>query len=144
MSKVLTIDQLRRAEKQLIVTLQKYNYPDEVAALKDGKQVAKSSSLISLRPEMREDIMIVPGRLIRANEPDEVKWPAILPNKHPATEALVRHVHQRTAHAGRGYVVAELRRRYWIPGVTTLVEKVIKGCVACRKRDARTCWQQEY
>ena len=58
-------------------------------------------------------------------------------------ESLVRHVHERTAHSGRGYALAELRRKYWIVGATSLVRKVIRHCVTCRRRDAQPCQQME-
>ena len=67
----------------------------------------------------------------------------ILPSRHPVVESLVCHVHERTAHSGRGYVLSELRRKYWILGATPLVKKVNKHCVACRRRDARPCYQLE-
>ena len=71
------------------------------------------------------------------------KRPAILPACHPAVESLIRHVHERTAHSGRGYVLAELRRKHWIVGATPLVKKIIRHCVACRRRDAQPCQQRE-
>ena len=86
---------------------------------------------------------MVPGRLGRADLPDETKAPTILPRQHPAVESLVRHVHERTAHPGREYVLAELRQRYWIIGGSSLVKQVLARCVHCRKRDARPCTQQE-
>ena len=58
-------------------------------------------------------------------------------------ESLVRHVHERTAHSGKGYALAELRRKYWIVGATSLVRKVIRHCVTCRRRDAQPCQQME-
>ena len=55
---------------------------------------------------------------------------------------IVRFTHERTAHSGREYVVAELRREYWIAGVRGLVRQVLRRCIACRRRDARPCEQQ--
>ena len=86
---------------------------------------------------------MAPGRLGHADLPDETKAPAILPHQHPAVESLVRYVHERTAHSGREYVLAELRQRYWVIGGSSLVKRVLAGCVRCRRRDARPCTQQE-
>ena len=84
-----------------------------------------------------------PGDLRHTSLPSHAKRPAILPACHPAVESLVRHVHERTAHSGRGYVLAELRRKHWIVGATPLVKKIIRHCVACRRRDAQPCQQRE-
>ena len=86
---------------------------------------------------------MVPERLTHTSLPSRAKRPAILPACHPAVESLVRHVHERTAHSGRGYVLAELRRKHWIVGATPLVKKIIRHCVACRRRDAQPCQQRE-
>ena len=101
------------------------------------------NSRIRLRPVLHDGILVVPGRLTHANLPCHAKKPAILPSRHPMVESLVRHVHERTAHSGRGYALAELRRKYWIVGATSLVKKVIRHCVTCRRRDAQPCQQME-
>ena len=85
----------------------------------------------------------MPGRLTLTNLPSRVKNPVILPSRHPMVETLVQHVHERTAHSGRGYTLAELRRRYWIVGAASLVRRVVRHCVACRRRDAQPCQQME-
>ena len=96
-----------------------------------------------LRPVLHEGVLVLPGRLAHANVPSHAKRPAILPTHHPAIETLVRHIHEKTAHSGRGYVLAELRRKYWIIGATSLVKRVIRRCVTCRRRDAQPCQQME-
>ena len=54
-----------------------------------------------------------------------------------------RQVHAREeAHSGREYVVAELRRKYWIIGVRGLVKRVLRRCITCRRQDARPSEQQ--
>ena len=54
----------------------------------------------------------------------------------------MRFTHEKTAHSGREYVVAELRRKYWITGVRGLVKRVLKKCITCKRQDARPCEQQ--
>ena len=92
---------------------------------------------------LHEGVLVLPGRLAHANLPSHAKRPAILPTRHPAMETLVRHIHEKTAHSGRGYVLAELRHKYWIMGATSLVKRIIRRCVTCRRRDAQPCQQME-
>ena len=52
-------------------------------------------------------------------------------------------MHEKTAHSGKEYVLAELRRRYWVVGGSSLVKRVLASCLQCKKRRARPCSQQE-
>ena len=136
-------EHLQRAENLLIRHVQSQCYPEEIKAIAQGRSVSNSSPLIRLRPELHDGILVVPGRLTNANLPSHAKKPAILPSRHPMVESLVRHVHEWTAHSGSGYALAELRRKYWIVRATSLVKKVIRHCVTCRRRDAQPCQQME-
>ena len=136
-------EHLQHAENLLIRHVQNQCYAEEIKAISQGSPVPSSSSLIRLRPKLYEGLLVVPGRLTLTNLPSRVKNPVILPSRHPMVETLVRHVHERTAHSGRGYTLAELRRRYWIMGAASLVRKVVRHCVACRRRDAQPCQQME-
>ena len=107
---------LQGAEEILIRHIQNQSYPEEIEAITRGRSIASSSPLARLRPVLQDGVLVVLGRLTYASLPSHAKRPAILPACHPAMESLVRHVHERTAHSGRGYVLAELRRKYWIVG----------------------------
>ena len=58
-------------------------------------------------------------------------------------EAMVRDVRERSAHSGREYVLAELKREYWVVGAANLVRKTLAKCVFCKKREAWPCEQME-
>jgi len=50
------------------------------------------------------------------------------------TVGKTHHAHQVEAcHSGRAYVLACLRRKYWIPGARTIINKVIRGCITCKR-----------
>ena len=142
-TKILQTEHLQRAEERLVGHIQDQYYRDEISSIKRGQKIPPSSPLARLRPALRRGLLVVPGRLDNANLPAETKTPTILPQQHPAIEILVRHTHERTAHSGKEYVLAELRRRYWIIGASTLVRRVLARCVHCRRRDARPCAQQQ-
>ena len=136
-------EHLQRAENLLIRHVQNQCYSKEIKAISQGSPVPSSSPLVRLRPKLHEGLLVVPGRLTLTNLPSRVEKPVILPSRHPMVETLVRHGHERTAHSGRGYTLAELHRRYWIVGAASLVRKVVRRCVACRRRDAQPCQQME-
>ena len=127
----LEAEHLQRAEEFLVRHIQNQCYPEEMKAATQGRSILSTSPLVRLRPVLYDGVLVVPGRLAHANLPSHAKRPAILPSRYPAVESLVRHVHERTAHSGRGYVLAELRQKYWVLGATPLVKKVIRHCVTC-------------
>ena len=139
----LEAEHLQRAEEFLVRHIQNQCYPKEIKATTQGRSIPSSSPLKRLRPVLHDGVLVLPGLLAHANLPSHAKRPAILPSRHPAVESLVRHVHEWTTHSGRGYVLAELRKTYWVLGATPLVKKVIRQCVTCRRRDAQPCHQLE-
>ena len=136
-------EHVQKAEEALVAHVQARHYGQEIGVLTKGGKLDASSSLTRLGPVMKEGVLVVPGRLSNAHLPEQAKAPVILPSQHQAVEALVRHVHEKTAHSGQEYVLAELRRRYWVVGGSSLVKRVLANCLQCKKRRARPCSQQE-
>ena len=134
--------QLQQAEDSLIAHVQEQYYPDKLSALQEGREVPSSSSLYKFGPSLADGIIVATGRLTNASLPSRTKEPPIIPHEHPIAEKIVRFTHEKTAHSGREYVVAELRRKYWIIGVRGLVKRVLRKCIICKRQDARPCEQQ--
>ena len=134
--------QLQQAEDSLIIHVQEQYYPDELSALREGRGVPPSSPLYKLGPSLVKGITVATGRLANASLPSRAKEPPIISHEHPIAEKIVRFAHEKTAHSGREYVVAELRRKYWITRVRGLVKGVLKKCMTCRGQDARPYEQQ--
>ena len=86
--------------------------------------------------------MVTGGRLKHAAIPDRARHPVILPKSHHVVVLLARDAHSRTAHAGRGFVMAELRQRYWIVGGVSIVRQVLRQCVLCKVREPHPCAQR--
>ena len=141
--RTLQPEDLQKAEGALFAHIQRIYYAEEIVNLSKNRKLQMSSPLLRLRPRIRGKLLVASGRLTHAPLPEETKCPVILPRQHPAIEALVRYVHERTAHSGRAYVLAELRRRFCIVGAAILVRRILHQCVYCRKRDARPCVQLE-
>lgn len=45
-------------------------------------------------------VLRVKTRMLRREDDDSFKTPAILPNKHPIVEAIIKYYHRENAHAG--------------------------------------------
>ena len=136
LNKTLNVGDLRDAESAIIRYLQNSKFAFEISCLQscDGV-IPKSSSIYSLDPYVdNKGILRVRGRLQSASIRDEAKHPAVLPKDCHVTTLIVHHAHKVEAcHSVREYVLACLRRKYWIPGARTIINKVIRGCITCKR-----------
>lgn len=81
-----------------------------------------------------EGIMRVGGRLRRANVPEDVKHPVILPRRSHVTELIIQDCHHAIKHQGSGMTHNETRQKgYWIIGGTSAVGSYVSKCTICRK-----------
>lgn len=130
----LTLDDLVAAEKEIVKFYQSQSFKELAALQKQGK-VGKSCPIYKLSPILEEGVMKVAGR---AAMPDETKQHVILPkNSHLAT-LLLRFIHHSTAHAGRNHMLAQLRQKFWIPGASGAIRRILHQCVTCKKLHGRT------
>lgn len=134
-SRISAID-IHEAENEILKQIQGVNFPKEIASLKAGKEVSKSSSLSKLSPFLRDGILRVGGRLKNSALEYDNKHPVVLPNKGAYIDILVQDAHQRTGHAGRQHVLAEIRRKFWILKGSSAVRRVLRICLNCRRTRA--------
>ena len=133
---------MKQAEISLIKYVQTIAFPEEVNDLLSHNQVSKTSSLVSLNPCLQNGVVVVGGRLVNAPVHQNVKHPAIIPGSHHLTELIVRDIHENHGHAGREYVLAETRKKYWVIGARHCIRKVLRKCITCKRREPVPCQQQ--
>jgi hypothetical protein len=148
----ITVEELEKAEDAIIKCSQAQAYGKETSVINDvmsldesdlkkkQKQkkmgIKKTSSIHKLSPFLSQGILRVGGRLSRANLPELTKHPYILPQRSHITMLIIRDVHKRLGHAGRGHVMAALREKYWIMGANSAVRHYLYKCVICRRIQA--------
>ena len=59
--------------------------------------------------------------------------PILLPPESPLTALLIRDTHQRILHAGKAQTVAAIRTEFWVPRLTKLTSKLLRGCTVCNR-----------
>lgn len=64
--------------------------------------------------------------------PFELRFPIILPRRHPITTKLLEHYHQKLGHANTETVVNELRQRFCIPYLRADLKRIAQMCVRCK------------
>lgn len=140
----LTSSDLQEAEKLLIRQAQKEAYSEEYTALMHGRELLTCSKIKSLNPRLDEDMILrLNGRLVYAEKMSyNMRYPIILPRKHPVTQLIVQYYHSKGEHAcGTNQVMAELSAKYWIPGGREEVRNCEMHCLPCKLKKARITTQ---
>ncbi|XP_062541504.1 uncharacterized protein LOC134209542 [Armigeres subalbatus] len=146
----MTHHELKRAENTLYKSAQASRYGEEIAILSRRKgtnvssevyqdlQLSKSSSLFKLSPFLDDDgLLRSEGRSGAAYYLSyDAKNTIILPKEHCITYLVVEWYHRRYLHANRETVVNELKQKFHIPNVRSLVDKVKRDCFYCRFKTA--------
>jgi len=135
----LEVEEMREAETAILKYIQKQCFGMEVYALSTGDSVSKSSSICALEPFKDSDGLIkVTGRLKLAPIPNSARHPIILPREHHVTELIVRYVHENECmHFGREYVLSVVRQKFWIARGRSVITKVLRNCMKCKRLHAR-------
>ena len=134
---------LNLAEIALAYYVQQQTYRRTVQELKRDGAVSPTSSLVKLRPILVESegkaVIRLAGRMDKTHLKFEYRCPLLLSAEDPYTWKMVRWHHAtKLSHiGGRNALTSAVNMRYYVPGLSRVVRKVINDCVVCRRRDAK-------
>ncbi|XP_062541856.1 uncharacterized protein LOC134209850 [Armigeres subalbatus] len=139
--RVLQKEEFAKAEAAIMRQIQAEAFPDEVALLSSSAEkqiVSKSSPIYTLTPFLDDEGVIrIGSRTEKAsNLAYEAKYPVILPKNHTGTTLLVNSFHRKYLHANGETVLNEIRQRYYIPGLRTVIRRVTRECQLCKVKKA--------
>ncbi|XP_055527499.1 uncharacterized protein LOC129720103 [Wyeomyia smithii] len=134
MTEILQCEELQKAEMTITRQVQAQTYPDEIANLRTGNTVEKSSSIRKLVPFIDEyEVVRIGSRTGAAPTiPYSARFPAILPRKYRVTVLLIDHYHREFLHGNNETVHNEIRQRYFIPRLRTTIRTVAGLCQYCK------------
>ena len=90
---------------------------------------------IKLQPKLKEGVIVVGGRTERWMEATWNKQNfVLLPQNHRFSELIVREEHKKSGHLGCAPTISRIRSKYWIINVKKMVNKLVGGCVLCKKK----------
>lgn len=135
----LSLEDMTQAEKAIITFTQGQCFPEEISTLKKGNlHVKRSSAILKLDPVLEDGMLRVGGRISMSAMPQEILHPVILPKECHIAKLILRDIHERVGHGGRGHMLSRLRQKYWILHANTAARKVISECMFCRRQRAKT------
>lgn len=130
----LSVDELRAAERVLVICSQKQMFPDEYYQLERKIPIKTNSKITGLNIFMdSERVIRVGGRLAESEFSYSKKHPVLLCSKHRFTELLFRDEHKRLLHAGPQLLLCTVRECWWPLGGRTLARQIVRLCVTCAR-----------
>ena len=129
-----TASELNAAERLVLMHMQSREYPDELAASRAGKPVARSSPVLKLDPMIHDGLLVgwvVGGRLCHSQLMFQTRHPIILSVNHLVSKMIVHDTHGET-HFGVEWTLSKVRFKYWIVNARNMIKAVKRACVVCR------------
>ncbi|XP_062538691.1 uncharacterized protein LOC134206966 [Armigeres subalbatus] len=127
----LSLCELKDSLNNLVRIAQQDSYAEEVAEIKQGRQLKSSSKLSLLHPIVIDRTLRVGGRLANAPIPESRKHPMILHHQHPLATLVMQHYHTKLFHAGQQLLIASVREKFWPTNARSLARKICHRCVDC-------------
>ena len=137
----LSVSELNNAEHAILTQVQHECYRDEIAQIENQGVVSTRSHLAKLCPRYDNGLLVVGGRLRHACVPDQTKCPAILPKHHRVSKLICQEYHD-VCHVGTEWVLGQIRRKFWIVKARSVLKKIRRDCVLCKKLYSKPCVQQ--
>ena len=133
--RLFNLEELKRAEKEVIKSVQQRHFKEEIIALHNGNSMKSSSKIVKLDPFLDQDGILKVGRRIgKCNISDEVQLPTLLLKSCKTADLIMQWCHNKVAHAGRGITINQIRSSgFWIVSCNSLVQQMIGKCFRCKQ-----------
>ncbi|XP_075163102.1 uncharacterized protein LOC142235727 [Haematobia irritans] len=135
----LSAEEISEAENLILIQIQKETFWEEYSDISKGKPVSKSSPLLTLLPFLDEKgIIRANGRLQNATcLSEQARNPVILPKGHRYSRLVVEYYHRKNCHQNSAKVICDVREKFWIPSIRSLLRSVEMQCNSCKLRKAK-------
>ena len=142
---VLFPSEVRAVELLLFQNSQARTFGEEIRRVSAANPLPmkKNSALRLVHPYMSgEGLLLVGGRLEKANLPILQKNPVILSSRDAVTKLFFRHYHETMSHCGATLLLAHIGQEIYVPGAKRLAREVCQGCLLCKRLSPKTYQQK--
>ncbi|GFV67287.1 uncharacterized protein TNCV_3670421 [Trichonephila clavipes] len=80
-----------------------------------------------------DGIIRIKSKIIMRKDVESIRYPIVLPSRHPIVTKLIIQKHIELLHAGVQTVMSALRENYWILKSRKTVRRVLSECIICKK-----------
>jgi len=85
----------------------------------------------------KDGVIKVRSKFDRWSLNKEFCFPVLLPKSSALTKLVILDAHEKLAHGGCYSLLAHLRKYYWVEHSYSLVKKILRECVVCKRFNAR-------
>ncbi|KAK0155313.1 hypothetical protein N1851_002322 [Merluccius polli] len=137
-----TLWKLKEERKELSRAISQTEKDPDKQKLKLEQHMKKVKGTIGKKSLTLDDLVTAESEIIQFSQKQQfgedientAEGQTAWPQAHSGVVTLIlRDIHQRTGHCGRSYVLAQLRRKYWIPQANSAIRKIISKCTTCRR-----------
>ena len=141
---LVSLEDIQSAEREIIKSVQKEYFKDEIEALKKKQRLKSSSCIIRLNPFIdSKGVLRVGGRIRKSALEKNIQHPILMPRYCRITQLMIEWCHSQVAHAGRGMTINAVRTSgYWVINCNAAVRSIISKCVRCKNLRGKFQQQQ--
>ena len=135
----LDLEGIKMAEKEIIRSVQRRHFGEELISLEKDKCLKSCSSIVKLDPFIDDEgTLRVGGRIKRSAGASEMQHSVLLPKSCRIAELVVRWCHEQVAHARRGMTMNQIRSSgFCVARCNSLVRCIVLLCVRCKQLRGR-------
>ena len=136
----LTLRELQNVELNLIKYEQRQTFGEllkRIPTSAHSEHCLPKNSLNKLNPILVNGVLRVGGRLENAPIAFNARHPIIMPHVSHLTNLIVKHCHEAVSHGGINMTMNLVAQRFWAVKCTSVVRRVIKDCIRCRRKFAK-------
>ncbi|GFW38356.1 uncharacterized protein TNCV_1332091 [Trichonephila clavipes] len=115
------------AERKVLKIVQKQSFSNDTKSLVSQMQTLVDS----------DGIIRIKSKIIMRKDVESIRYPIVLPSRHPIVTKLVIQKHIELLHAGVQTVMSALRENYWILKSRKTVRRVLSECIICKRFTVR-------
>ena len=127
--------------KLLLCADQSEHYANVIKWLREHKPQPNNALppiMAQLNVFLDDDLIRVQSKFDRWADHAKYNYPVLLAKDSKLTALIVSDIHSKRGHAGIYSVLNELRKNYYVPNHFSIVKRVLRECVHCRRMNGRT------
>ncbi len=124
------------ASTQIIMRDQHIRFPECIeyfeSPIKRVKDLPNIVGQLNIYPDS-DGLLRVRSKCCRGKDKNKTYFPILLSKNSILTKLIVSNLHTKLSHAGCYTLLHELRKRFWIPQILSLVKLILRGCMICKR-----------
>jgi hypothetical protein len=127
----LRAEEVQRAEEHWVRLSQSRSFSNEVEILRRGEALPAGNRLLAATPFLDKNGVLRMDTRLHA-VPNELRAPPLLDGDDEYVRLMINHHHTAAGHPGMERTMADLRAKYFILRLRTVLRGLVRSCRACR------------